>query len=449
MLNTMNKLWGYRYVILIIIWILYIINYFDRMAVITFLPFIQEDMNLSPVQAGQIASIFFLAYSVGQVSAGFLADKFGAKKVMYIAIVTFTLASFLTGYVRTFSQLVALRIALGLGEAHHFAPSAKAVSSWFPYSHRGKALSFFNTSNYVGLALAPVILTGISAYFFNDQWRPVFFTLAIPGAIGIWILWAFFTNEPEEMYKKGRLKKEELDLINADQGAVLQGALTEKVSEKSKIFLKDPSFYVICFIMFCQMGILWGFTTWLSTFLVQQHGFEIKQMGLIASLPPIVSIVSILMGGWLLDKFKKMKPVALIAYLGCIPLLWIIGTIEKGNTTALVALLLLSGFFVAFNSGCITAVIQKIYPSAVVGGATGLVNGFGQLGAFLTPLIAGYLITVENNGSYDFSKVFIYFSLLAGLAAISSLFLNEKPVQVKEMNVNNMNQTIKNENYPY
>ncbi|MDQ6598901.1 MFS transporter [Bacillus salipaludis] len=432
MSNAMKKVWGYRYVILFIVWILYIINYFDRMAVITFLPFIQKDMNLSPVQVGQIASIFFLAYSVGQVASGFLADKFGPKKVMYVAIVTFTLASFLTGYAETFGQFVALRIALGLGEAHHFPPSAKAVSSWFPYSQRGKALSFFNTSNYVGLALAPIILTSLSATFFNDQWRPVFFTLAIPGLIGILLLWAFFKDTPKEMYEKGRLKIEELDLINADQGAVLQEFPKEKV--KSKIFLKDPSFYVICLIMFCQMGILWGFTTWLSTFLVQQHGFNIKEMGFIASLPPIISIVSILMGGWLLDKFNKMKPVALIAYLGCIPTLWIIGSIEKGNTAALITLLLLSGFFVAFNSGCITAVVQKRYPSSVVGSATGLVNGFGQLGAFLTPLVAGYLVTVGTGNNYNFSKVFIYFSLLAGLAAISALFLKEKPIQMKEIN---------------
>ncbi|WP_163100222.1 MFS transporter [Peribacillus alkalitolerans] len=440
MTNAVKKVWGYRYVILFIVWLLYIVNYFDRVAVLTFLPFIQKDMNLTPVQVGQIASAFFFAYAIGQVTSGFLADKFGPKKVMNVAIVAFTLVTAVTGFVKNFTQLIALRIGLGLGEAHHFPPSAKAISNWFPYSQRGTALSIFNTSNYVGLALVPIILTNLSSSLFDGQWRPVFFTLAIPGIIGVLLLWYFFYDTPEEMYNKGRLSKEELDLINENKGAVLKVSPTEKV--KSKIFLKDSTFYVICLIMFCQIGILWGFTAWISTFLVQQHGFNIKQMGYIASLPPIISIVSILMGGWLMDKLNKMKPIALIAYIGCIPVLWMIGSVEKGNTTALVTLLLLSGFFVAFNSGSLTAAIQKRYPSEVVGRATGIVNGCGQLGAFVTPLVAGYLVTVGTGGSFNFTKVFIFFSCLAGLAALSALFLKEKPLEIKETVQNQVNKQV-------
>jgi len=430
MSTIVKKAWGYRYVILFILWLLYIINYFDRVAVLTFLPFISKDMNLTPVEIGQIASAFFFAYAIAQVTSGFLADKFGPKKVMNIAIITFTLVSVVTGFVKNFGQFIAIRIGLGLGEGHHFPPAAKAISNWFPYHQRGTALSMFNTSNYVGLAIVPVILTSVSAVFFDGQWRPVFFSLAIPGVIGILLLWYFFMDTPEEMYKKGKISKEELDFINSNKGVGLSG--TENQKEKNKIYLKDPTFYIICLIMFCQIGILWGFTTWLSTFLVNQHGFNIQQMGLFASMPPIISIVSILLGGWLMDKWNRMKPIALIAYIGCIPVLWLIGTVEKGNTTLLLTLLLLSGFFVAFNSGSLTAALQKRYPSEVVGGATGIVNGCGQLGAFLTPLVAGYLVTVGAGGSFDFSKVFIYFSFLAGLAALSALFLREAPIQLAE-----------------
>ncbi|MFB7142520.1 MFS transporter [Gottfriedia sp. NPDC056225] len=440
MSNAVRKLWGYKYVILFIVWLLYIINYFDRVAVLTFLPFIQKDMNLTPVQVGQIASAFFFAYAVGQVTSGFLADKFGPKKVMNVAIIVFTLVSVVTGFVKNFTQFIALRIGLGLGEAHHFPPSAKAISNWFPYSERGKALSIFNTSNYVGLALVPIILTNLSASLFDGQWRPVFFTLAIPGVIGILLLWLFFKDTPEEMYKKGRISKSELDFINLNKEATLQVTTKEKVNHK--IYLKDRTFYVICLMMFCQIGILWGFTTWLSTFLVQQHNFNIKEMGFVSALPPIISIISILMGGWLMDKFNKMKPIALIAYIGCIPVLWMLGSVSKGNTPMLLTLLLASGFFVAFNSGSLTAALQKRYPSEVVGSVTGMVNGCGQLGAFVTPLVAGYLITVRTGGSFDFTKVFIFFSVLAAIAAVSALFLKEKPVQTNEIVKNAVNNQI-------
>lgn len=428
MSTVVKKVWGYRYVVLFILWLLYIINYFDRVAVLTFLPFIQKDMNLTPVQVGQIASAFFFAYAIGQITSGFLADKFGPKKVMNVAIITFTLVTVVTGFVKNFGQFIAVRIGLGLGEAHHFPPAAKAISNWFPYSKRGTALSIFNTSNYVGLAIVPIVLTSLSAALFDGQWRPVFYMLAIPGVIGVLLLWAFFKDTPEEMYKKGKISQAEMDLIQADKGVALPASVADK--GKNKIYLKDTTFYIICLIMFCQMGILWGFTTWLSTFLVKQHGFNIKEMGYIASLPSVISIVSILLGGWLMDKLGRMKPIALIANIGCIPVLWMIGTVEKGNIPALLTMLFLSGFFVAFNSGSVTAALQKRYPSEVVGGATGLVNGSGQLGAFLTPLIAGYLVNVGNGGNFDFTNVFIYFSGLAGLAAVSALFLKEKPIEL-------------------
>lgn len=424
-MKNAKQAWGYRYVILFVIWILYIINYFDRMAVLTFLPYIQKDMGFTPTQTGLVASSFFFAYAIGQITSGFLSDKFGSRKVMSIAIGVFTVVSVATGLVRTFGQFIAVRIGLGLGEAHHFPPSAKAISNWFPRSKRATAISLFNTSNYIGMSIVPIVLTTISAWFFDGQWRPVFYMLAIPGIIGILLLAFCFTNTPDEMYVKGRLTKAELDYIKSEDHEILPGQDHQK--PQAKIYLQDPTFYIVCIIMICQMGMLWGLTTWLSSFLVQQHNFNIKTMGLLASFPPIISIISILIGGWLFDKLNRMKPIALFAYIGCIPILWAIGSVPTGDTTRLVILLLLSGFFVAFNSGSPTAILQKRYPSEVVGGATGLVNGVGQMGAFLAPLIASYLVVAKGGGSFDYSNVFIFFSFLAVIASISALFLNEKP----------------------
>ena len=57
MTETAKKVWGYRYAILITIWFVYLINYFDRISVLTFLPFIQKDLGLTAVQIGWLGSI--------------------------------------------------------------------------------------------------------------------------------------------------------------------------------------------------------------------------------------------------------------------------------------------------------------------------------------------------------------------------------------------------------
>uniref|UniRef100_A0A942YBJ4 MFS transporter n=2 Tax=Neobacillus citreus TaxID=2833578 RepID=A0A942YBJ4_9BACI len=425
-MSTMaKKAWKYRYVVLVILWLVYIINYFDRMAVLTFLPFIQKDLNLTPVEVGQLASVFFFAYAAAQISAGFLADKIGAKKVMYIAITVFTAVTAVTGMVKNFAQFLALRIGLGLGEGHHFAPAIRAINNWFPFKERGRAVSFFATSWAVAPAIVPVIVTSISVYFFAGDWRPVFYVLAIPGALGIFLLWRFVADSPKEMIEKGRLSKDE----DIEDGAVSATLTKEEKRKQYGVFLKDSNFYVYTLCLFCQLAVYWGSSTWLTSFLVTQHGLNIKEMGFFASAPYIVAFFAMMLGGWLMDKvLHRMKPVALIAYIGCIPVLWMLGAVEKGNTGMLLTLLLLTGFFVNLNFGSIYAYLPKRYPKEIVGSATGLANGIGQLGSFVSPLVAGYLVKVGANGSQDFSGVFIFFALTAALAAVCAIILKEKQI---------------------
>jgi sugar phosphate permease len=422
-----KKAWNYRYVVLVVLWLVYIINYFDRMAVLTFLPFIQEDLNLTPVEVGQLASVFFFAYAAAQISAGYLADKIGPKKVMYIAILVFTVITALTGAVKNFTQFLLLRIGLGFGEGHHFAPAIRAINNWFPQNEKGRATSFFATSWAVAPAIVPVIVTSISFYFFGGDWRPVFYVLAIPGAVAIFLLWFFVSNTPKEMIAKGRISKEQ-DIDGQDDSPI------EKMSKEEKrktygLFLKDFHFYVYTLLLFCQLAVYWGTTTWLTSFLVTQHGMNIKEMGFFGSAPYIIAFFAMLLGGWLMDKvLGRMKPVALIGGIGSIPVLWMLGAIDSGKPALLLTLLLLVGFFVNLNFGSIYAFLPKRYPKEIVGSATGLSNGIGQLGAFVSPLVAGYLVTVGADGSQDFGNVFIFFASVAALSVVCAIILKEKPV---------------------
>ncbi|MFC9598377.1 MFS transporter [Peribacillus butanolivorans] len=425
--KIVKKAWNYRYVVLVVLWLVYIINYFDRMAVLTFLPFIQEDLNLTPVEVGQLASVFFFAYAAAQISAGYLADKIGPKKVMYIAIFVFTVITALTGAVKSFTQFLLLRIGLGFGEGHHFAPAIRAINNWFPQNEKGRATSFFATSWAVAPAIVPVIVTSISFYFFGGDWRPVFYVLAIPGAVAIFLLWFFVSNTPKEMIAKGRMSKEQ-DIDGQDDSPI------EKMSKEEKrktygLFLKDFHFYVYTLLLFCQLAVYWGTTTWLTSFLVTQHGMNIKEMGFFGSAPYIIAFFAMLLGGWLMDKvLGRMKPVALIGGIGSIPVLWMLGAIDSGKPALLLTLLLLVGFFVNLNFGSIYAFLPKRYPKEIVGSATGLSNGIGQMGAFVSPLVAGYLVTVGADGSQDFGNVFIFFASVAALSVVCAIILKEKPV---------------------
>lgn len=433
-----KKIWSYRYTILIVVFLAYAINYIDRIAVLTFLPYIQKDLNLTPVEVGQLASVFFFAYGLAMIFSGFLTDKLGAKKVMNIAVIVFTAATFLTGLVKNFVQLLALRIGLGFGEGHHFVPSIRIINSWFPSRERGRATSFFVSSAFAASAIVPILVTSLSIYFFGGAWRPVFFVLAVPGLIGILLIWYFVYNTPKEMLDKNKLQKEDYDLIVENNLSEKEQEGTSSLNKKEEmgILLKDRSFYVYNVLLLCQNMVYWGTTTWLTTFLVNQHGLNLQEMGFFASVPYIVAFFSIMIGGWLMDKvFHRMKPVGLIAYIGCIPILLILGTIEKGNTGVLLLLLIMVGFFVNLNYGSVYAYIQYRYPKEVIGRATGISNGIGYFGGFFSSLISGYLVIVNADGTQNFGNVFIFFAVTAGIAALCTFLLKDQSTNTHVKNI--------------
>ncbi len=427
-MNVAKKVWGYRWVILFIIWLLYLINYFDRISVLTFLPYIQKDLGLNAVEIGWLGSIFFFGYAFAQFSSGFLADKMGPKKTMNIAIWVFTAVTFVTGFVRNFWQFIVLRFGLALGEGHHYVPAVREIANWFPKAEKGRANGYFATTWAVAPAIVPLLVTWLSADVFGGAWRPVFFVLAAPGLIGIFLLWKFVSDSPKEIYQKGRMSEEEYKYISTSD--VGSEAEEHGKSYSTKIFTSDPMYYLFSINFFVLLMVYWGMTTWISTFLVKMHGLNLKTMGFYASMPYIVAFFSMWLGGTVADKFfqGKMKVVTAIGMLGSIPALYFIGQCPKGDTSSLLLWLAIGGFFVNFPWGVMQAFPSIRYPKEVVGRAMGITNGLGQFGAFISPVIAGYLVITLPDKSYDFGNVFIFWSALAFIAAICCLFLKETPV---------------------
>jgi sugar phosphate permease len=426
-----KKPWGYRHVIVFTVWLLYVINYFDRLSVLTFLPLIRQDLHLTHQQVGFAASIFFFAYAGATMSAGILADKFGPRKIMAIAIVAFTCVTFVTGRVQNFTQLVMIRLGLGLGEGHHFAPACRTIADWVPKNEKGRAMGFMSSSWQFAPIIVPPLVTYLAAVL--GSWRTVFYLLAIPGVFGIIILFAFVTNKPEEMLKRGRLSQKEYDYIEA--GLVSEETTGTKAN--MKWVMKDPSLWLWAMQQFFILAVSWGILSWLSSFLYEQHGLNIKKMGMLYALPYVLAFISTNLGGMLMDKvFHRTRPVALISFLSSIPIFMYIGHVPKGHTYTLIAMLLLTGFFWNLVWGVVNAYPQVRYPKEVLGKVVGLTICIGMLGSLTSPMIAGYLVRTTATGvSYD--HVFLLFASFAAMGALVTCFIKEgtytaKPPEAKK-----------------
>ena len=158
----------------------------------------------------------------------------------------------------------------------------------------GGATGFFSTSWTIAYVITPIVATQLAANFFHNAWRPVFFVLCIPGAVGIFCLWKFANDSPKAMLDKGKMSQAEYDLITT---SVETGAKETESRYSSKVFLTDVSFYLYSGGNFLYMMMNWGLNVWLTTFLVRQHGFNIKVMAFYAAMPFVTAYVANLIGG--------------------------------------------------------------------------------------------------------------------------------------------------------
>jgi sugar phosphate permease len=407
---------------------LYLINYFDRISVLTFLPYIQKDLSLSPIQVGWLASIFFFGYAIAQFSAGYLADRIGPKRTMTIAIWCFTVVTFLTGLVQSFTQFMILRVGLALGEGHHFAPAVRIIANWVPREEKGRANAILATTYALGPAIVPIVVTQIAAAFFGGAWRPVFFVLVLPGLVGVFLLWKYADDSPKAMLQKGKSSQEEYDLITS---SINVEASEHGKTYSTKMFMTDIHFYVFVVGFTCLLMIFWGFSSWISTFLVRQHGMNLRAMGVFASLPFIIGFLATYLGGWLADKVFRGKPkiVNVLSFLGCIPVLYLFPHVAKGDTGMLLLCLFVGGFFINLQWAITTSFASWRYPKELVGRVVGVSHGIGQFGSFLSPLAAGYLVIENPDMSFYFGNVFLFWSVLAVVGALAFAFLNTTPIE--------------------
>ena len=147
-----------QYLILGVLFVSWIIGYFDKNAINVAAIQISQEFDLSPSQIGMIMSSFFISYSLMTLVGGILADKYGSRKVITTIMLLWSVFTALTGMAWSFASLVVLRLFLGLGESIAFPGSTKIFAAEVPAERRGIA-------NAVVAAALAFVLLGIAAWW--------------------------------------------------------------------------------------------------------------------------------------------------------------------------------------------------------------------------------------------------------------------------------------------
>ncbi len=167
------------------------VSYLDRAALSVAAPLVGRDLGLTPGELGLVFSVFFVGYAPFCFIGGWASDRFGAKRVMSVAMLGWSVTCGLTAAAFTLPAMLVIRALFGMGEGPFCSPASKVVSNWFPRREQASAVGLANAGEPLGAALAGPVVGLIATQF---GWRVSFIVIAAIGLI--WVAcWAALTTE--------------------------------------------------------------------------------------------------------------------------------------------------------------------------------------------------------------------------------------------------------------
>jgi sugar phosphate permease len=146
-----------RYGVVAACFLMAVLLYLDRFCVSLAEPYIKQDLGLNTIQVGLFFSAFFWTYALFQVPSGWLSDRYGARAMLALYILAWSLFTGMMGLSTGFLMLLVMRAAYGAGQAGAYPTSAAVISKWVPFSARGTASSLVALGGRFGGALAPAL----------------------------------------------------------------------------------------------------------------------------------------------------------------------------------------------------------------------------------------------------------------------------------------------------
>jgi len=370
----------------------YVFVYIDKTVTGFALLPIEKEFGLNAEQLGYITGIFFLAYSLFQVPAGWLNDRIGYKTMLVLSLAALGIFALCFGALGvSFGLLLLFRFLSGVGHSGYPCSCAKAVVSNFSVEKRTFAQSILLSSAGLAMTIGPIIAVNALAMM---GWHTSFTVLGVM----VCVIAALIALRVPRQQVTPSVKKQ------AVSGASLW---------------RNPTVILLFLSIFCVNIPSYGLMAWLPKFFVQHMGMSLSASGYVVAAGGLGIWISSLGTGWLVGKyFLNREPLVIVisALLSAAAIFSIFHA-----ATPLTASLLLFVGEVFLMSTFVTAFTlpMKRLPENMMGSAIGLINTGGTLGGFVSPIVIGYL--VENTHGYASAFTFLSLAMVCSALAVLPL----------------------------
>ncbi|HEY3425456.1 MAG TPA: MFS transporter, partial [Negativicutes bacterium] len=400
--TVLKKMTNFRWIIMGLIFVFYTMTYADRANIGVVLPYVQKEFSLSNFEAGSLASLFFIGYSLTQIPAGIWFRKRSIRGLVTAAMLVTSIFTGLIGTASSAFFIKLYRFGLGLAEGPCPIGVTAVINNWFPPKEKGTATGIYIAAGKFAPVIVPPLTVWIMLHF---GWRGVFYVFTIPGILLALVWYIFIKDRPEESpfcseAEVAHIRERD---SNANEEKIVKErksfGMLDKIIRAKKLELIDSNrgvflswnLWADAIGYFSLISIVYGLLTWIPSYLINERHLSLIKMGFVASAPWVGAVLGSFLGGMISDKLleARRKPLMLVSTIATAGMMYALMNLSN-DPMEIAIVLFLTGFLLSlgyanYSSYPMGLTTKKSFPVAI-----GLVNSFGSLGGFFAPMIAGY-----------------------------------------------------------
>jgi len=360
-----------------------------------------QTLHISDSDAALLGALFFLGYFLFQVPGAAYAQRKSARRLVFVALLSWGALAALTGIIRVFWLLAIDRLLLGVAESFIFPALLILLTNWFTRSERSRANAFLILGNPITM----LWMSAVTGWLIKMMgWQMTFILEGIPSILWAFVWLAVVRDRPRNISWLSDASCAHLNLqLEQEQ---------KSLPRMRNLFAacRIPGVLVLCVQYFSWSIGVYGFVLWLPTILKTGMRQGIETVGFLSVAPYLLAVTLMLVVAQFSDRSLNRKhfvwPFLLLSGLG------LFGSylVADHNFWFAYVFLIIAGGAMYAPYGPFFAIMPEMLPANVAGEVMALVNSFGALGGFFGAWLVGLLEAVTGNSRAGF--LFMSASLL-------------------------------------
>src|SRR5215469_6551080 len=391
-----RKLTSFNVILVVISWLITVFDGFDQMTVSYTMPYMRDVLHLDSAMQGNVFAMGNFGMMVGGFAFAYLGDRLGRRPTVIAAACSFAVLTFITGFVRDYTQLMTLRFLDGFAIGG-MLPLAWALNIEFvPQRMRATVVSLVMLGYSMGTAVAAPITNALAPKF---GWSAVYFAGGGGTLVCTVLLFLFLPESIRFLCAKGQRPDLIAKILNrmqpsmgaraADTFVVADEALQRTNFKPTQLFagwLKWLTIFLWVGYILSSFAIYFD-ANWGPT-VIEKIGFPRAQA---ANLIGLSTILGAGLGLCIMRFTDKLGPFTVALYpLLAIPVLLFIG-LGHPSKEILPVLLVVGPTLISGGHFGILSIAGVFYPSVIRANGAGWATSIAKIGAIAGPATAGYL----------------------------------------------------------